>query len=383
MLASADVEPKPETRGARSGSRIKPGAMIGEKYRVERELGRGGFGIVVRAMHLALDERVAIKILTDAGSGEADWREDAARFQREAQATAALKGEHVVRIHDVDVLPEGLPYIVMEYLDGETLHHVVHTRAPLPVDEAVDILVQVLAALAEAHAAGIVHRDLKPANVFLTKGKAGLEIAKVLDFGASKSDVHGAAGQSLTRTGALIGTAAYMAPEQMVDAKRVDARADIWSAGVILYELLSKKLPFGAPTDPTTAAAVLTKPPLPLSVARWGLPPVLAAAIMRCLEKDPSRRFESAADLGAALAPFGTTRSRAALAFMKSVGAPARLAAPPRPRGDGRWLLVPIACLGVGLAIGIGVGALFFLRARTHPTPAAPSAGASALPSRR
>ncbi|HEY8074223.1 MAG TPA: serine/threonine-protein kinase, partial [Labilithrix sp.] len=258
------MDPKPHTPrtppSGRSGSRVRPGYTIADKYRVEKELGRGGFGIVVRARHLALDEPVAIKILTDAGSGEADWREDSARFQREAQATAALKSEHVVRIHDVDVLDEGLPYIVMEYLDGETLHHVLHSRGPLVIEEAVDILLQVLAALAEAHAAGIVHRDLKPANVFLTKGKAGLQIAKVLDFGASKSDVHGSIG-GLTKTGALIGTAAYMAPEQMLDAKRVDARADIWSAGMILYELVSKKMPFGDPNDPATAAAVITKPP--------------------------------------------------------------------------------------------------------------------------
>ncbi|HEY8073358.1 MAG TPA: protein kinase, partial [Labilithrix sp.] len=225
---------------------------------------------------------------------------------------------------------------------------------------------------------------LKPANVFLTKGKAGLQIAKVLDFGASKSDVHGSIG-GLTKTGALIGTAAYMAPEQMLDAKRVDARADIWSAGMILYELVSKKMPFGDPNDPATAAAVITKPPIPIGVARWGLPPRLDAAIMRCLEKEPAKRFASAAALGTALAPFGTTRSHAAVGFMKKVGPPQRGAAPARPPKQRGGILWPAVGLGVGLAIGIGVGAFIMLHAR-GPSPdlrPVPSASASPVPSRR
>ncbi|MDB4943832.1 MAG: Protein kinase, partial [Labilithrix sp.] len=152
-----------------------PGSVIGGKYRIERELGRGGFGVVVSAVHLTLDQRVAIKVLTTVeGTGTAEWREDLARFRREARATAALRSEHVVRVLDVDVLPAGNPYLVMEYLEGHTLHHVLHTRPSIPVGEAVDHVVQVLDALAEAHAAGIVHRDMKPANVFLTEGPGGV-----------------------------------------------------------------------------------------------------------------------------------------------------------------------------------------------------------------
>ena len=219
---------------------VRPGSMIADKYRVERELGRGGFGIVVSAIHLQLDQRVAIKILTAGEGGEAEWQEDAARFRREGQATAALRSEHVVRILDVDVLESGNPYMVMEYLEGETLHALLHTREPLPVAEAVDHVVQVLAALGEAHAAGIVHRDLKPANVFVTRGAGDTPVVKVLDFGVSKVGAHSAidrvtgAPPPITKTGALIGTVAYMAPEQMLDAKRVDARADLWSVAIIL-----------------------------------------------------------------------------------------------------------------------------------------------------
>jgi serine/threonine-protein kinase len=356
--------------------------VIADKYRVEKELGRGGFGVVIRAIHLQLDEKVAIKILTDAGSGDADWQEDSMRFRREAQATAALKSEHVVRIHDVDVLPEGLPYIVMEYLDGETLHHVLHTRGPLAHEEAVDIVLQVLAGLAEAHAAGIVHRDLKPANVFLTKGKDGKVVAKVLDFGASKTQSHGDDGGIITKTGALIGTAAYMAPEQMLDAKRVDARADIWSAGMILYELVSKKVPFGDPNDPSTAAAVIMKPPMPLSVARWGLPPKLDAAIMKCLQKDPDKRFSSAGELAAALGSFGSARSRAAVAYAKKMGPPTGAAAPPTAPKRARPFLLPLVGLGVGLAIGVAVGAVFMLRSRFSPPPTIAAPSSSAAPRR-
>jgi serine/threonine protein kinase len=172
--------------------------------------------VVVRARHLAIDQHVAIKVLTAGEDGE--WNEDAARFKREGQATAALRGEHVVRILDVDVLPNGSPYMVMEYLEGETLHVALHTRGPLSIGETVDPMVQVLAALAEAHAAGIVHRDLKPANVVITRGPppGGTMVAKVLDFGVSKIAAQsgigaGASGPSapITKTGAVIGTVTW------------------------------------------------------------------------------------------------------------------------------------------------------------------------------
>lgn len=316
---------------------VAPGTVIAGKYRVERELGRGGFGIVVQAKHLQLNQLVAIKILTPGDGGEAEWQEDAARFRREAQATAALRGDYIVRILDVDVLDTGSPYMVMEYLAGETLHVVLHTRGPLVVAEAVDNVIEILAALAEAHAAGIVHRDLKPANVFVTRGAGGVPVAKVLDFGVSKmgvSTVSSSGAPAITRTGAVIGTVAYMAPEQMVDAKRVDGRADLWSAGLILYELLTKELPFGQANAPTLVTNILTKPPWPLSARRPDIPRELEAIVMRCLEKAPDNRFPSAAALAGALAPFATSRVRPALENIRKVGPPRGPAMPverPRP----------------------------------------------------
>lgn len=364
---------------------VKPGSVIADKYRVEKELGRGAFGVVVRAVHLALNERVAIKILTEGGGGPAEWAEDAARFRREAQATAALRGEHVVRIIDVDMLESGFPYMVMEYLEGDTLHTVLHTRGPLVVPEAVDYVLAVLAALSEAHAAGIVHRDLKPANVFLTKGKHGVPIVKVLDFGVSKSVSHGA-DQTITRTGAVLGTAAYMPPEQMLDAKRVDARADLWSTAVILYELLTKKLPFGEGTNVVTAMAVGR--PVALSVARPDVPPALDAIVMRCLERDPERRFATASELGAALAPFGTERSRAAVHWLRQVGKPTGAAAPAAPTGRKkrgvRSYALPLAGLALGLILGVVGGVILVAKrsaspaARPRPPSSAPVGGAPA-----
>jgi len=368
----------------RSLDAVKPGRMIAEKYRVEKELGRGGFGVVVQARHLAIDQVVAIKVLTP--SDESVWKEDAARFKREAQATAALRSEHVVRILDVDSLEDGSPYMVMEYLEGETLHHAIHTRGPLAVEEAVDHVLQVLAALGEAHGAGIVHRDLKPANVLVTRGAGGTMVAKVLDFGVSKIGAYSGLGtvssvsQPITRTGAVLGTVAYMAPEQMVDAKRVDARADIFSVGIILYELLSKQTPFGPPTSPTIVTTMLTKPPTPLSTWRPDLPPKLVRVVMRCLEKVPENRPATASAAAAALAPFSSVRARAALESLRRAPRPTGAAAPPEkgspnpllpaPRRSSTTLAIGIA--GAVVTVGLlGLAAGIFLASRTPPAPSA------------
>jgi serine/threonine-protein kinase len=263
---------------------------------------------------LALDQQVAIKVLTEAeGTTEAEWAEDAERFRREAMATATLKSEHVVRVLDVDVLKGGYPYIVMEYLDGKTLHDLTYTsRSPLKCDDVADYGIQMLAALADAHAAGFVHRDLKPANVFLAKGVTGAPLVKVLDFGVSK--VLASASLRLTRTGAVVGTLAYMAPEQMRDARRVDGRADLWSVGVVLYEALARQHPFGAHTaGPKAVTAILNNPVPPLANYRPDVPPGLEAVIQRLLEKTAERRYATAAEAALALAPFASPRARPVL----------------------------------------------------------------------
>ena len=375
MGRAPEPEPAPRPRQAaasavvgRSLEAVKPGRMIAGKFRVEKELGRGGFGVVVQARNLSIDQVVAIKVLTP--SDESAWTEDAARFKREAQATAALRSEHVVRILDADFLEDGSPYIVMEHLEGETLHHAIHTRGPLAVEEAVDHVIEMLAALGEAHGAGIVHRDLKPANVLVTRGAGGTMVAKVLDFGVSKIGAYSGLGtasgvaQPITKTGAVIGTVAYMAPEQMLDAKRVDGRVDIFSVGIILYELLTKQTPFGPPSDPTIVSTMLTRPPTPLATLRPDLPPKLVRVVMRCLEKDPERRPQTPGVTAAALAPFASVRARAALESLRRAPGPTGAAAPiekagPKLRGTARrsstTLAIGIVVVTVGL-IGLALG---------------------------
>ena len=325
---SSTPPPPPSSSGARPQPDLRPGAMIGDKYRIEREIGRGGFGVVVRARHLTLDQKVAIKVLTEGeGSTEAEFAEDAARFRQEARATAALRSDYVVRVLDVDVLPSGYPYIVMEFLEGQTLHDLVYTRGPLPVEEAVDYVLEVLAALAEAHAVGIVHRDLKPANVLLARGLGGATKAKVLDFGVSK--MLGAASQRLTRTGAVVGTVAYMAPEQMLDAKRVDGRADLWSAGLVLYEALARTHPWGnTVTGPRVVTAILNDQLKPIRALRPDVPPGLEAVIGKLLEKDAAKRFPTAAKAAKALAPFASVRSRSVIDVIRRAPPPSGAAAP-------------------------------------------------------
>ena len=254
----------------------------------------------------------------------------------------------------------------MEYLEGETLHHTIHSRGPLSVEEAVDHVIQVLAALGEAHGAGIVHRDLKPANVFVTRGAGGTMVAKVLDFGVSKIGAHSGLGsasassQPITKTGAVLGTLAYMAPEQMVDAKRVDARADLWSVGIILYELLTKLTPFGPATNPTIVTMVLTKPPTPLSDLRPDLPPKLVRGVMRCLEKLPENRPATAAAAAASLAPFASVRARAALDSLSRAPRPTGAAAPaekggPKPLGAARRPTTTLVIGVVGAIVTVGL----------------------------
>ena len=382
---------------------VKPGAMIGDKYRIDREIGRGGFGVVVRAVHLTLDQRVAIKVLTESeGSTESEWDEDAARFRREAKATAALRSDHVVRVLDVDVLDSGYPYIVMEYLDGKTLHELTYTSpAPLTVEDGVDYAIQVLAALADAHAAGIVHRDLKPANVFLSKGIGGAPLVKVLDFGVSKM-VAGSS-QRLTRTGAVVGTVAYMAPEQMLDAKRVDGRADLWSLAMVLYEALARSHPFGAVAiGPKVVTSILNEPIPPLRTFRPDVPASLEAVVMRLLEKSADRRFATAIETAAALAPFASARSRPVLDEIRRAPPPSGAAAPGavsarresraspsvrKPASKPRKRTPPIIGFLVAFvtaAVVLGIMAFVVLRAKPDILPAAaPSATLSSDPSSR
>jgi serine/threonine protein kinase len=281
------------------------GQTIAGKYRVEGLLGKGGMGLVLHARHVRLDEQVAIKVLLPAMLEVPGMT---TRFLREAQAASKIKSRHVARVSDVDVLPSGAPYMIMEYLDGMSLAQVRRQKGPLEIPEAVRCVLEACDAIAEAHSLGIVHRDLKPANLFLAKGHDGEEIVKVLDFGISKVDAPGE--QDTTQTGQMMGSPKYMAPEQMLSMHDVDGRSDIWSLGAILYDFVAGRPPFMAETVAQLCALVLHDRPGSPRKHRPDLPEGVEAVILRCLERDRANRFANVAELVAALAPFAPPGAR-------------------------------------------------------------------------
>ncbi len=276
------------------------GTVLLGKYRIERVLGKGGMGVVVVARHLQLEQQVAIKFLHPAAMEDPDV---VVRFAREARVLAQIQSEHVVRILDVGHLAKGEPYMVMEYLEGTDLSRAVKVRGPLPLDEAVDYLIQACEPLAEAHVLDIIHRDLKPSNLYLSRRADGTYTIKVIDFGISKVKASETE-LSMTKTSVILGSPLYISPEQLRSAKDVDARSDIWALGVILYKLLTGHPPFMADTIAQLCAMILLNPPPRITEARPDLPPAFEAVLTRCIHKDPDRRFQNVGQLADALAPF-------------------------------------------------------------------------------
>ncbi len=313
---------------ATAPSPLQLGDVLLGKYRVERVLGKGGMGMVLAVRHLTLGELFAVKVmLPEMLTNPLAVR----RFLREAQASARLRGEHVARVHDVGTFENGVPYMVLEYLEGSDLDRLLVSRGVLSVGEAAGYVFQVCEALVEAHGQGIVHRDLKPPNLFLTRRPNGSPCIKVLDFGISK-DVSEADKNSpkLTQTGSVMGSPQYMSPEQMVDSKNVDARCDIWAMGIILYELVTGTMPFHAETMPEIVAKVLSTQPLPPSQVRAGVTPAFDAVVARCIEKNRNNRFQSAQEFMTALKPFvneGDERAAGPIQVIpRSVGEPSVIA---------------------------------------------------------
>jgi serine/threonine-protein kinase len=287
-----------------------PGDVIEGKYRVEKVLGEGGMGMVLAAHHELLDQRVAVKVLT------ATDEKSISRFSFEVQSTARLKSEHVARVMDVGVLPGGAPFMVMEYLEGCDLEELLKLNGHLPVQEAVGYVLQALDGLSQAHGIGIVHRDLKPANLFLAVQPSGASLIKIVDFGISKSIVSRRSGNTgaLTAEHSTVGSPAYMAPEQIRASKDVDPRADLWSLGVVLYELISGKPPFAGDSVGAIFAAVLEKEAPELRARMPRVPEGVSAAVRRCMQRDPAKRYSDARGLARDLAPFGPPDSAARVA---------------------------------------------------------------------
>jgi eukaryotic-like serine/threonine-protein kinase len=296
---------------------VKLGEVIAGKYQIERVLGRGGAGVVVLAKNLDLDEPVALKFLRPE---VAELPEVVARFAREAKSTVSIKNEHVCKVLDVGTLPNGAPYMVMEYLEGRDLYRVMRDRGALPVSEAVEYVLQVCEALSLAHARGIIHRDVKPENIFLIEPKEGLPYVKVLDFGISKGALTaGVSNDSIIKTASLLGTPAYMSPEQIRATAGVDARSDIWAIGIVLYEILTAKAAFTADSVPQMAAAILEQEPASIRKLRADIPAGLADIIQRCLSKDRTKRPADVAALANELLPYAPKRARLSVERASSV----------------------------------------------------------------
>ena len=314
---------------------VEVGTVLSGKFRVERVLNAGGMGVILVAHHLQLDQRVAIKVLR---TQAAENPQLVTRFGREARAIAKLKSEHVVRVLDVGMLENGSPYMVMEHLRGSDLSRLLQAKGPLPIEEAVDYLLQACEGLAEAHGFGIVHRDLKPGNLFLTRTAGGAPLVKVLDFGISKVAAEG--GEDLTTTSAIMGSLSYISPEQLRSARSVDSRADIWALGAVLFRMVTGKVPFAAPSEAELVVEILHGKPRSARGLRDDLPEALEAIILRCLAKNAEDRFASVSDLASALEPFASGDGRQSV---PRIGAIVRRSGHIEPTSSGNALCeVPI-----------------------------------------
>jgi serine/threonine-protein kinase len=279
---------------------LSTGDILDGKYRIVRLLGEGGMGAVYEGENTRIHRRVAIKVLH---SGIAEQAEAVARFEREAQAAGRIGSDHIVEVLDLGALPSGDRYLVMEFLDGEGLGSRIKACGRITPSELYPIANQLLEGLAAAHGAGIIHRDLKPDNVFLLKSRVGqVDFVKLLDFGISKfNQLSGDSGFSMTRTGAVMGTPYYMAPEQAKGSREMDHRVDLYAVGVILYEALTGQVPFSADTFNELLFKIVLEEPKPLSALDPSIDEGFAAIVIKAMARDPAHRFQNAREFQQAL----------------------------------------------------------------------------------
>jgi len=279
---------------------LSTGDIIDGKYRIVRLIGEGGMGAVYEAENTRIHRKVAIKVLH---SGVAQTGEAVSRFEREAQAAGRIGSEHIVEVLDLGNLPSGDRYMVMEFMDGDSLSGRIRARTRLTPNEAYPVMHQLLEALAAAHSAGIIHRDLKPDNVYLLKSRGGkADFVKLLDFGISKfNQLSGDSGFSMTRTGAVMGTPYYMAPEQAKGARDLDHRVDLYAAGVILYEAITGEVPFNADTFNELLFKIVLEAAKPVEQVVPNIDPHFAAIVNKSMAREPGQRFQSAREFQHAL----------------------------------------------------------------------------------
>jgi serine/threonine-protein kinase len=344
--------PTRATGPAAAGAGFDPfvGARLADRYEILRRIAEGGMGAVYEARHLVLGKRVAVKVLLEKFHEKADL---VARLLQEAQLASAIGHDNIVDVTDFGTTADGRSFVVMEYLEGESLAQLVMRDAPLPVERCLHLGRQVASALEAAHEKGIVHRDVKPENVFLLP-RGDADFVKVMDFGVSKAvrtRDEGMEHMRLTRTGMVLGTPLYMSPEQARGGEDVDARADVWAVGVMLYECLTGEVPFRANNYLGVISQVLTQEIQPPSALRpeLGIPAAVEAVVMRAMEKDRERRYQTMSELVRDLDRL--------LAGDQNVGLP-ESAPDPRP-AEGptrpRWHFVAAAVVVIGSGVTLAL----------------------------
>lgn len=373
---------------------LQIGQTIDGKFRILRMIGEGGMGSVYEGENLRVRRRVAIKVLHQAYSSNTDILQ---RFEREAQAAGRIGNDHILEVIDLGVLPDGDHFMVMEFLDGEPLSDRIRRFGRLTPQQTAPLGRQLLRGLAAAHAAGIVHRDLKPDNIYVLKEKAGVpDFVKIIDFGISKFQPLSGDAMKMTRTGAVMGTPYYMSPEQASGSKDADSRSDLYAVGVILFEAVTGRVPFDAPTFNALMFQIVLSEVLPPQAYVPDLDPAFCSIITKAMARDVNHRFQTAAEFADALElwmstgsavslpppgsnplirlPSGTARTQPLPSPATPVQPPLAVAAggsaPPTPQTPGSWAasatddvipkqsalpLLAVAAVGLLVAAG-GIG---------------------------